>query len=47
MMAMRRMSSLVHMSPSHQALGEDLKQYMEESEKVRPPFFIRPPAHSR
>ncbi|KAI0943586.1 hypothetical protein AcW1_002719 [Taiwanofungus camphoratus] len=33
MMAMKRMSSLVHMSPTHQALGANLRQYMEESEK--------------
>ncbi|GBE89921.1 Calcium/calmodulin-dependent protein kinase cmkB [Sparassis crispa] len=33
MMAMKRMSSLVQMSPTHQRLGANLQQYMEESEK--------------
>ncbi|EMD36910.1 hypothetical protein CERSUDRAFT_83936 [Gelatoporia subvermispora B] len=33
MMAMKRMSSLVHMSPHAQALNENLRQYKEESEK--------------
>ncbi|KAH9944902.1 Pkinase-domain-containing protein [Amylocystis lapponica] len=33
MMAMKRMSSLVTMSPTHQAMSANLKQYMEESEK--------------
>ncbi|OCH91164.1 Pkinase-domain-containing protein [Obba rivulosa] len=33
MMAMKRMSSLVHMSPHAQALGANLQQYKDESEK--------------
>ena len=33
MMAMKRMSSLASMSPTHQAMSDKMKQYMEESEK--------------
>ena len=39
MMAMKRMSMLAgQLSPSARAFGYNIQQYMEESEKVRPPL---------
>ena len=36
MMAMKRMSTMAGLSPGARALGADIQQYKEESEKVRP-----------
>lgn len=41
MMAMKRFTVMAGLSPTAQALGADLAQYKEESEKVRWHFIIQ------